>query len=78
LFCSAFVQLLCRKVGCDLAPGVDDKHTTPEDISRTSAPHVTYLLQREAARSKLAVLKTRLRRRVGARLRILKRRAAGS
>jgi len=78
LFCSAFVQHLFRKAGFDLAPGVDDKHTTPEDISRTSAPHVTYVLQREPARSKLAVLKTRLRRRVGARLRRLKRRTVGS
>jgi len=57
---------------------VDDKHTTPEDISRTSTPHVTYLLQRQTARSKLAVLKTRLRRRVRARLRVLKRRTTGS
>jgi hypothetical protein len=78
LFCSAFVQHLFRKVGFDLAPGVDDKHTTPEDISRTSTPHMTYLLQRQTARSKLAVLKTRLRRRVKARLRVLKRRTTGS
>jgi len=78
LFCSAFVQHLFRKVGFDLAPGVDDKHTTPEDISRTSTPHVTYLLQRETARSKLAELRTRLRRRVRARLRVLKRRAVSS
>ena len=78
LYCSAFVQHLFRKAGFDLAPGVDDKHTTPEDISRTTTPHVTYLLQREPARSKLAVLKTRLRRRVRARLRRLKRRTVGS
>ena len=47
LYCSAFVQHLFRKSGLDLAPGVDVKNTTPEDISRTSVPHVTYLLQRE-------------------------------
>ena len=76
LFCSAFVQHLFRKAGLDLAPGVADKHTTPEDISRTLLPHVTYLLQREPTVSKLARLKTRVERRVGARLRQLKRRGS--
>ena len=75
LFCSAFVQHLFRKTGLDLAPGVDDKHTTPEDISRTSVPHVTYLLQRQSPRGKLDALKTRWRRRLRTRIRPLKRRA---
>ena len=74
MFCSALVQHLYRKAGLDLAPGVDLKNTTPEDIARTALPHVTYLLQREVAHSKLAALKTRLRRRVGARIRQMKRR----
>ena len=74
LFCSAFVQHLFRKAGLDLAPGVDDKHTTPEDISRSVIPHTTYLLQRAAPPDKLAALKTRVRRRVRARLRQLKHR----
>lgn len=73
LFCSAFVQRLFRRAGLDLAPGVDDKHTTPEDISRTSAPHTTYLLQRGLPGSKLGALGKRVRRRVGARIRLLKR-----
>lgn len=47
MYCSAFVQHLFRRIGLDLAPGVDLKNTTPEDIARTSVPHVTYLLQRE-------------------------------
>lgn len=72
-FCSAFVQCLFRKAGLDLAPGVDEKHTTPEDISRTSVPHVTYLLQRETARSKIRELGKRVERRVKARVRLLKR-----
>jgi len=76
MFCSALVQHLFRKTGLDLAPGVDLKNTTPEDIARTGLPHVTYLLQRQVLRSKLAALKTRLRRRVGARLRHLRRRRA--
>ena len=74
VFCSAFVQNIFRKAGLDLAPGVDEKHTTPEDISRTSVPHMTYLLQRERVRSKLTELKTRLRRRVKARIRQIQRR----
>ena len=74
LFCSAFVQHLFRKAGLDLAPGVDDKHTTPEDISRSAIAHTTYLLQRAAPPDKLEALKTRVRRRVRARLRQLKHR----
>jgi hypothetical protein len=74
MFCSAFVQHLFRKLPLDLAPGIDLKNTTPEDIARTALPHTTYLLQRQVARSKLTDLKTRLRRRVGARLRHLRRR----
>ena len=77
LFCSAFVQHLFRKADLDLAPGVDDKHTTPEDISRTPVPHVTYLLQRgPRVADQLAQLKTRLKRRVRTRLHQLKRRVA--
>ena len=74
MYCSALVQHLFRKTGLDLAPGVDLKNTTPEDIARTAVPHVTYLLQRQVARSKLTELKTRLHRRVGARIGQLKRR----
>lgn len=77
LFCSAFVQCLFRKIGFDLAPGVDQKHTTPEDISRTLTPHVTYLLQREVPRSRLEELKTRVRRHVQRRFRRLKPGATG-
>jgi hypothetical protein len=46
MYCSAFVQLVFRKIGLDLAPGVDFKNTTPENIARTALPHVTYWLQR--------------------------------
>ena len=48
VYCSAFIQCLFRKAGVDLAPGVDAKNTTPEDIARAAVPHVTYLLQRES------------------------------
>ncbi|MGO8929916.1 MAG: hypothetical protein ACLQU3_23865 [Limisphaerales bacterium] len=63
MYCSALVQHVFRKVGLDLAPGVNLKNTTPEDIARAAVPHVTYLLQRQVARSKLTELKTRWRRR---------------
>ena len=68
------MQHLFRKAGFDLAPGVDLKNTTPEDLARTAVPHVTYVLQRQVPRSKFVELRTRLRRRVGARIRQLKRR----
>ena len=74
LYCSALMQHLFRKAGFDLAPGVDLKNTTPEDLARTAVPHVTYVLQRQVPRSKFVELRTRLRRRVGARIRQLKRR----
>jgi hypothetical protein len=64
MYCSAFVQHLFRKAGFELASGVVGKNTTPEDIAQTSVPHVTYLLTREQAESKLAALKARVRRRV--------------
>jgi hypothetical protein len=64
MYCSAFVQHLFRKAGFELAPGVVGKNTTPEDIAQTSVPHVTYLLAREQAESKLVGLKSRLRRRI--------------
>ena len=78
MYCSALVQHLFRKAGLDLVPGLDLKNTTPEDIARTDLPHVTYLLQRHVVRSKLTELKTRVRRRVGARLRYLRRRRTKS
>jgi hypothetical protein len=69
LFCSAFVQRLFREAGVDLAPGVNDKNTTPEDISKTPVPHVTYLLLRQTAAGKIARFRTRLRRRMQTRIR---------
>jgi hypothetical protein len=64
MYCSAFVQHLFRKAGLHLAPGVMGKNTTPEDIAQTAVPHVTYLLKREEAESKLVALKSQLRRRI--------------
>lgn len=64
VYCSAFVQRLFRSAGIDLAPGVTDKNTTPEDISRSPVPHVTYLLQREVKPPKLSGLRSKLHGRV--------------
>lgn len=52
LYCSALVQHLFLKIGIDFALDVDTKHTTPEDISRTPVPHVTYLLKRSPTSSR--------------------------
>jgi len=70
LYCSAFVQHVFRRLGIELAPGIDGKNTTPEDISRSPVPHLTYLLQRQAPQSPLQ----KLRRRAQARVRLLKKR----
>jgi hypothetical protein len=72
LYCSAFIQHLFRKAGIDLAPGVHGKNTTPEDISRTQVPHVTYLLKREPPVNKLAQLRGTVRGKVRARIEKLK------
>ena len=69
MYCSAFVQHLFRKTGFELAPGINGKNTTPEDISRSPVPHVTWLLERHVPRSKIEELK----RRAKARVRLMKR-----
>ena len=62
LYCSAFVQHLFKKVGLDLVPGIDIKNTTPEDIARSSVPHISWVLQRGLLTSSLQPLKARVRR----------------
>ena len=63
-YCSAFVQHLFRHAGLDLAPGLEVKNTTPEDLARSPVPHASWLLRREMPRSPLAAVATRVRRRV--------------
>jgi hypothetical protein len=46
-YCSAFVQHLFAKCGIDLAPEVEIKRNTPEDLFRSPVPHTTYLLERK-------------------------------
>ncbi|MBI3416768.1 MAG: hypothetical protein HY043_15875 [Verrucomicrobia bacterium] len=68
-YCSALVQYCFRRAGIDLVPGLDVKNTTPEDLARTSAPHVMYLLERPDEPSRLRKLARRVKRRVQAQLR---------
>lgn len=76
LYCSAFVQHLFRKAGLELIPGIAPKHSTPEEIARTPVPHTTYLLQREVPRSRLQQLGKRIRYRVKARVRLIRKKGA--
>jgi hypothetical protein len=75
VYCSAFVQHLFRKAGMDLAPGVEGKNTTPQDISLTPVPHKAYLLQRAVAKSSLKALNDKVRNNFKARVRLLKKRS---
>ncbi|MCX7044246.1 MAG: hypothetical protein NTX50_02005 [Candidatus Sumerlaeota bacterium] len=69
--CSAFVRCLFLKAGIDLAPGMDIKNTTPEDLWRSPLAPETWTLIRAVPESLLARLKENARR--GLRLRHLKR-----
>lgn len=71
VYCSAFVRHLFSKAGLDLAPGVDLKNTTPEDLAATPLPHTAYVLQREVPRSRLDPVK----KAVKARVRVTRQRA---
>jgi hypothetical protein len=65
-YCSALVQHLYRKCGVDLAPALDGKNTTPEDLARTVTPHTTYLLERPAETGRWRRVAARWRRKVRA------------
>ncbi len=67
LYCSAFVQHVFRAAGLDLTPGLDVKHTTPEDLARSAVPHTTYLLKRSVATSRLRQVRATIRERRTAR-----------
>jgi hypothetical protein len=62
-FCSAFVQHLFRNAGIDLVPGLDIKHTTPEELARSPLRHTTYMLKRAVAESRLGKLREKMRAR---------------
>lgn len=76
LFCSAFVRLLFSRANVDLAPAIVAKHTTPEDIFRTTLPHTRYVLRRHESHGKIAGLRARLRQKVKAPMERLQARRA--
>lgn len=53
---------LFRKLQLDLAPGLEVKHATPEDLSRTHVPHRTFLRLRPEPASRVAELGRKLHR----------------
>ena len=67
MYCSAFVQHVFCKIGLPLCSGVSAKTTTPEDIFQASAPHCTYVLDRQLRGSKLKELRNTVRTRLNAR-----------
>lgn len=68
-FCSALVRHVFREAGVDLLPGLDVKHTTPEELSRSPRPHRMWLLQREVPTPILKTVAGRLRKAVATRRR---------
>ncbi len=68
LYCSAFVHHVFSKIGVALVPDIHVKNTSPEDISRTLVPHITYVLQRDVAETRWTELPGELRRKVRERI----------
>lgn len=64
VYCSAFVRLVLLRAGLDALPGVEPKHTTPEDLFRSPLAARIWLLEREPWEPRTPV--GRLRHRVGA------------
>lgn len=64
LFCSALMGHLFRRADLDLAPGIELKHITPEDIFRTALPHTIWLMQRPGGAAKIREALPRLERRL--------------
>lgn len=74
VFCSSFIRHLFLKAGLDLAPGVDMKNTTPEDIAKTLLPHTAWVLKRELPRSVIGQMGKRIKLGVKSGIRQIKRR----
>lgn len=71
-YCSAFVHHIFRSAGMDLMPGVEVKHTTPQDLWHTIAPHQAYRLIRREPVPTITKLRTHVRARIRKRLGQLK------
>ena len=66
-YCSALVRHVFREARVDLFPGLDVKHTTPEELSRCPLPHTMWLLQRQVPTPLLKTVSRALKARVVAR-----------
>lgn len=75
LYCSAFVKRLYQAAGLDLVPGVAGKNTAPYDLATSPLPHVKYLLLRDIPLPKIALLGSKLKTSVRARLGQIKKTA---
>ncbi len=60
-YCSAFVSHVFGRIGLDLAAGVAQKNTAPEDIVRITLPHTKWLMVREVPSSPTKRLIKRVR-----------------
>lgn len=63
-YCSAFVRHVFSQAGIELAGGVAEKNTTPEDIFRSAAEHTQWLLVRKRPVSKVKATVRRVRARI--------------
>lgn len=68
-FCSALVRHMFSKAGHDLTPGLDVKHTAPENLFRSPVPHSAWVLERAMPHSHLRALAKRVKQHMRARLR---------
>ena len=60
-YCSAFVSHVFGRIGLDLAAGIAQKNTAPEDIVRIALPHTKWLMVREVPSSPAKRLIKRVR-----------------
>ncbi|MBK8476124.1 MAG: hypothetical protein IPL39_07350 [Opitutaceae bacterium] len=63
-YCSAFVRHVFAQAGIELATGIAEKNTTPEDIFRSAAEHTQWLLVRKRPVSKVKAVVRRVRARI--------------
>ncbi len=63
-YCSAFVRHVFSQAGIELAPGIAEKHTAPEDIFRSTVEHTQWLLVRKRPVSQVKAAVRRVRARI--------------
>lgn len=78
MYCSAFVEHLFRGIGRDLVRDIHEKNVAPEDIFRSPCLKRAWVLDRTERPTTLAGVSTKLKRRIGARVRLLRRKTAAN